>query len=81
MRSARARTLRSDRERERGAAPRGGAAMVEVGGVEPPSPNDRPGLLRAQPTEDLVVGLPSAEDPTTSPGEVSGGGPRTEPPP
>jgi hypothetical protein len=53
--------------------------FVEVGGFEPPSPGDRSGLLRAQPTKDLVSRLPSAEDLETSPGAFSRRGPRTEP--
>jgi site-specific DNA recombinase len=52
---------------------------VEVGGFEPPSPGDRSGLLRAQPTKDLASRLPSAEDLETSPGAISRRGPRTEP--
>jgi hypothetical protein len=54
-------------------------SMVEVGGIEPPSPGDRSGLLRAQPAEDLASRLPPAERLSASPGEVSGGGPRAEP--
>jgi hypothetical protein len=53
--------------------------MVEVGGIEPPSPGDRSGLLRAQPVEDLASRLPPAERLSASPGEVSDGGPRAEP--
>jgi len=55
------------------------ALKVEVGGFEPPSPGDRSGLLRAQPTKDLASRLPSAEDLETSPGAFSRRGPRTEP--
>jgi hypothetical protein len=54
-------------------------SMVEVGGIEPPSPGDRSGLLRAQPAEDLASRLPPAERLSASPGEVSDGGPRAEP--
>jgi hypothetical protein len=54
---------------------------VEVGGIEPPSPGDRSGLLRAQPVVDLASRLPPAEDLSASPGAVSAGGPRAEPSP
>ena len=57
------------------------ALKVEVGGIEPPSPGDRSGLLRAQPAVDLTSRLPPAEDLSASPGSMSGGGPRAEPPP
>jgi len=53
--------------------------IVEVGGFEPPSPSDRPGLLRAQPVVDLASRLPPAEDLSASPGSMSGCGPRAEP--
>ena len=55
--------------------------FVEVGGFEPPSPGDRLGLLRAQPAVVLTSRLPQAEDLSASPGSMSGGGPRAEPPP
>ena len=54
---------------------------VEVRGIEPLSPGDRSGLLRAQPAVDLASRLPPAEDLSASPGAVSGGGPRAEPSP
>jgi hypothetical protein len=54
---------------------------VEVGGIEPPSPGDRSGLLRAQPVVDLASRLPPAEDLSASPGAVSAGDPRAEPSP
>jgi hypothetical protein len=54
---------------------------VEVGGIEPPSPGDRSGLLRAQPVVNLASRLPPAEDLSASPGAVSEGGPRAEPSP
>ena len=54
---------------------------VEVRGIEPLSLGDRSGLLRAQPVVDLASRLPPAEDLSASPGSLSGGGPRTEPPP
>jgi hypothetical protein len=54
---------------------------VEVGGIEPPSPGDRSGLLRAQPAVNLASRLPPAEDLSASPGAVSGRGPRAEPTP
>jgi site-specific DNA recombinase len=57
------------------------ALKVEVGGIEPPSPGDRSGLLRAQPAVDLASRLPPAEDLSASPGAVSEGGPRAEPTP
>jgi site-specific DNA recombinase len=57
------------------------ALKVEVGGIEPPSPGDRSGLLRAQPVEDLASRLPPAERLSASPGELSDGGPRAEPQP
>jgi hypothetical protein len=55
--------------------------MVEVGGIEPPCRGDRSGLLRAQPAVNLASRLPPAEDLSASPGAMSGGGPRAEPPP
>jgi site-specific DNA recombinase len=54
---------------------------VEVRGIEPLSPGDRSGLLRAQPAVDLASRLPPAEDLSASPGAVSEGGPRAEPTP
>ena len=54
--------------------------LVEVRGFEPLSQGDRLGLLRAHPVEDLTSGLPPAEGPSASPGAMSLGGPRAEPP-
>ena len=54
---------------------------VEVGGIEPPSPGDRSGLLRAQPAVNLASRLPPAEDLSASPSAVSEGGPQAEPTP
>jgi hypothetical protein len=54
---------------------------VEVRGIEPLSPGDRSGLLRAQPVVNLASRLPPAEDLSASPGAVSAGGPRAEPSP
>jgi site-specific DNA recombinase len=56
-------------------------SMVEVRGFEPLSPDDRSGLLRAQPAVNLASRLPPAEDLSASPGSMSGGGPRAEPSP
>lgn len=41
---------------------------VEVGGVEPPSPGDRPGLLRAQPAVRSRLGAPTGGAPLGQPG-------------
>lgn len=56
------------------------ANLVEVRGFEPLWQGDRLGLLRAHPVEDLTAGLPPAEGPSASPGAMSLGGPRAEPP-
>lgn len=44
------------------------ALMVEVGGVEPPSPGDRSGLLRAQPVVGSHLEAPTGGDPRGQPG-------------
>jgi len=59
----------------RGRAP-AEALMVEVGGVEPPSPGDRPGLLRAQPVVGSRLGAPTGGAPLGQ----SGFGVRSRPP-
>ena len=41
---------------------------MEVGGIEPPSPGDRPGLLRAQPAERSRLRAPTGGDPFGQPG-------------
>src|SRR5581483_10016489 len=43
-------------------------SMVEVGGVEPPSPGDRSGLLRAQPAVSSRLGAPTGGVPFGQPG-------------
>jgi len=54
---------------------------VEVGGIEPPSrATDRDFSGRSR-WSDLTSRLPPAEDLSASPGAMSGGGPRAEPPP
>ena len=41
---------------------------VEVGGIEPPSPGDRSGLLRAQPVEESRLEAPTGGAPLGQPG-------------
>ena len=51
-----------------------GPSFVEVAGVEPASPGDRLGLLRAEPMTDLTPRCPSAEDLGASPDALSPAG-------
>jgi site-specific DNA recombinase len=54
-------------------------SMVEVGGIEPPSPGDRSGLLRAQPVGRSRLEAPTGGGPLGQPGFDVRRGPRAEP--
>jgi hypothetical protein len=53
--------------------------LVEVGGIEPPSPGDRSGLLRAQPVGRSRLEAPTGGGPLGQPGFDVRRGPRAEP--
>lgn len=62
-----------------GTLPTEGEALLEVAGIEPASPGDRLGLLRAQPAVDLIRPLPQAEGRRTSLASMSRAGHEAHP--
>ncbi len=60
-------------------APPEGEALLEVAGIEPASPGDHLGLLRAQPAVVLVRRLPQAEHRRTSLASMSRAGREAHP--
>ena len=60
-------------------APADAEAFLEVAGIEPASPGDRLGLLRAQPAVRLVRRLPQAEHRRTSLASMSRAGREAHP--